>query len=282
MDFREEYKKSMAVNSPDRESIDRMKAAVLAMIAAGEGEAGIPTAKSKSVTLRRFAYIGGTAAACAVIAVSAATILPNVDQSSKIISEADTESAAEIPATLEEIIAESAAAAAEDFADDDYGSAEAAVDGDEATVDAAYDEDYSVSAETAYDTGAENGITVITSFDDTAENAEESAGSEEFDFEGTEETAAEDGKENPQTGGGQFESGEADEEDWYDGPIIVLSGKGWLTFKGERYTLCDEEPPAGTSVTALNPITNKYYEVVVGDGIIAVYYESELEGVYKK
>lgn len=42
MDLREEYKKSMESSSPDREAMDRMKAAVLAKIAAGEGEPGIP------------------------------------------------------------------------------------------------------------------------------------------------------------------------------------------------------------------------------------------------
>lgn len=89
MDLREEYKNEMESVSPDREAIDRMKAAVMAKIAAGEGEAGIPGEKKKPLPLRKIAYIGGAVAACAVIAVSAATILPSVNKNNGMISEAE-------------------------------------------------------------------------------------------------------------------------------------------------------------------------------------------------
>ena len=92
MDLREEYKNEMESVSPDREAIDRMKAAVMAKIAAGEGEAGIPGEKKKPLPLRKIAYIGGAVAACAVIAVSAATILPNVNKNNGMISEAECSS----------------------------------------------------------------------------------------------------------------------------------------------------------------------------------------------
>ena len=90
MDLREEYKNEMENVSPDREAIDRMKAAVMAKIAAGEGEAGIPGEKKKPLPLRKIAYIGGAVAACAVIAVSAATILPSVNKNNGMISEAES------------------------------------------------------------------------------------------------------------------------------------------------------------------------------------------------
>lgn len=92
MDLREEYKNEMESVSPDREAIDRMKAAVMAKIAAGEGEAGIPGEKKKPLPLRKIAYIGGAVAACAVIAVSAATILPSVNKNNGMISEAECSS----------------------------------------------------------------------------------------------------------------------------------------------------------------------------------------------
>lgn len=90
MDLREEYKNEMESVSPDREAMDRMKAAVMAKIAAGEGEAGIPGEKKKPLPLRKIAYVGGAVAACAVIAVSAATILPGVNKNNGMISEAES------------------------------------------------------------------------------------------------------------------------------------------------------------------------------------------------
>ena len=101
MDLREEYKKSMESSSPDREAMDRMKAAVLAKIAAGEGEPGIPevSKERKPLPLRRIAYIGGAAAACAVIAVSAATIIPNIRGANGMVTAGESSSAASIQAS---------------------------------------------------------------------------------------------------------------------------------------------------------------------------------------
>ena len=56
MDLREEYKNEMESVSPDREAIDRMKAAVMAKIAAGEGEAGIPGEKKHFITFLRWRH----------------------------------------------------------------------------------------------------------------------------------------------------------------------------------------------------------------------------------
>lgn len=109
MDFREEYKKSMESNSPDRETIDRMKAAVMAQL---ENSAQNEVPEKKPLNMRRMYYAFGALAACAVIAVSAATILPNVNKNSEIVSAADTSSnaAAEITNGDETGSAESAAA----------------------------------------------------------------------------------------------------------------------------------------------------------------------------
>lgn len=88
MDFREEYKKSMESNSPDRETIDRMKAAVMAEL---QNSTQNEVPEKKPLNMRRMYYALGALAACAVIAVSAATILPNINKNNDMISEADSE-----------------------------------------------------------------------------------------------------------------------------------------------------------------------------------------------
>ena len=108
MNFKDEYKKSAESISPDREAIDRMKAAVMAKLAEEQGEfpevpaepAKLPEAAEsephrKPLPLKRIAFIGGTVAACAVITVSAVTLLPNLRADSSLINEeAGTSSAA--------------------------------------------------------------------------------------------------------------------------------------------------------------------------------------------
>lgn len=78
MNFRDEYKKSAESISPDREAMDRMKAAIKAQL---ESEQSFPVTDTeqehkKPLPLKRIAYIGGAAAACAVVTVSAFTLLP--------------------------------------------------------------------------------------------------------------------------------------------------------------------------------------------------------------
>lgn len=78
MNFRDEYKKSAESISPDREAMDRMKAAIKAQL---ESEQSFPVTDTeqehkKPLPLKRIAYIGGAVAACAVVTVSAFTLLP--------------------------------------------------------------------------------------------------------------------------------------------------------------------------------------------------------------
>lgn len=85
MNFKDEYKKSAESISPDKESIARMKAAVMAKIEADpEGSADIPE-KKKPLPLRRIAYIGGAAAACACITLAAVVLIPRLNSSDNMI-----------------------------------------------------------------------------------------------------------------------------------------------------------------------------------------------------
>lgn len=86
MNFKDEYKKSAESISPDKEAIARMKAAVMAKIEADpEGSADIPE-KKKPLPLRRIAYIGGAAAACACITLAAVVLNSRLNSSDNMIS----------------------------------------------------------------------------------------------------------------------------------------------------------------------------------------------------
>ena len=63
---------------------------------------------------------------------------------------------------------------------------------------------------------------------------------------------------------------------------IVFSGGDWVSYAGERYTLCKRKPPEGTPVNAVDPVTRTHYHVVQSGGTIAVYQSGKLVGVYKK
>lgn len=84
MNFRDEYKKSAESLSPDREAIDRMKAAVKAQLENEQTPDAAEQEHRKPLPLKRIAYIGGAAAACAVITVSAFTLLPVFKQSGSL------------------------------------------------------------------------------------------------------------------------------------------------------------------------------------------------------
>lgn len=86
MNFKDEYKKSAENISPDKEAIARMKAAVMAKIEADpEGSTDIPE-KKKPLPLRRIAYIGGAAAACACITLAAVVLISRLNSSDNMIS----------------------------------------------------------------------------------------------------------------------------------------------------------------------------------------------------
>lgn len=63
---------------------------------------------------------------------------------------------------------------------------------------------------------------------------------------------------------------------------IVFSGGDWVSYAGERYTLCKRKPPEGIPVNAVDPVTRTHYHVVQSGGTIAVYQSGKLVGVYKK
>ena len=103
MNFRDEYKKSAESISPDRKAIDRMKSAVLAKLADEQGS--FPdiqqnpcnpekTSGRKPLLLKRVALIGGAVAACAVITVSAVTLLPGLNSSKNMLNEFTSSTAA--------------------------------------------------------------------------------------------------------------------------------------------------------------------------------------------
>ena len=107
MKFSEEYKKSAENMNPDRQTIDRMKAAVLKELQEHPDAPAQPLEEPKKpLPLRRIAYIGGAVAACAAITVAAVNLVPSLKASNVMISAED--------------IAEEAAAD-EAPADDAYG-----------------------------------------------------------------------------------------------------------------------------------------------------------------
>ncbi|MBS6586849.1 MAG: hypothetical protein KH345_11925 [Eubacterium sp.] len=146
MKFSEEYKKSAENINPDRQTIDRMKAAVLKELQEHPDAPAQPLEEPKKpLPLRRIAYIGGAVAACAAITVAAVNLVPSLKASNAMISSgaiADSSaSAAEIAgnetAAPEFLMIQNAATAgsAEDIAE------EAAADeapADEAPADDAY------------------------------------------------------------------------------------------------------------------------------------------------
>ncbi len=134
MDFREEYRKSVESNSPDREAIDRMKAAVMSRLNEEEtaGEAGSAAETPQKHVSRRlpvWVYAGAGAAACAVIAIAAANILPNVGKTGGMVSSGSSsdaymqETASETAVDCEDTAAETREELAkdDDFAADTAG-----------------------------------------------------------------------------------------------------------------------------------------------------------------
>lgn len=101
MKFSEEYKKSAENINPDRQTIDRMKAAVLKELQEQPDAPAQPLEEPKKpLPLRRIACIGGAVAACAAITVAAVNLVPSLKASNVMISSGDiadsSASAAEI------------------------------------------------------------------------------------------------------------------------------------------------------------------------------------------
>lgn len=109
MKFSEEYKKSAENMNPDRQTIDRMKAAVLKELQEHPDAPAQPLEEPKKpLPLRRIACIGGAVAACAAITIAAVNLVPSLKASNVMISSG--------------AIADSSASAADEApADDAYG-----------------------------------------------------------------------------------------------------------------------------------------------------------------
>lgn len=87
MKFSEEYKKSAENMNPDRQTIDRMKAAVLKELQEHPDAPAQPAEEPKKpLPLRRIAYIGGAVAACAAITIAAVNLVPSLKASNGMIS----------------------------------------------------------------------------------------------------------------------------------------------------------------------------------------------------
>lgn len=345
MDLREEYKKSMESSSPDREAMDRMKAAVLAKIAAGEGEPGIPevSKERKPLPLRRIAYIGGAAAACAVIAVSAATIIPNIRGANDMVSAAESSSAASIQESagadtsgdtgaeawdtaaageiqdstnIEGTASDSIAITWEGSLDDNMPNPEAGYDpGYGQTAEEFPDDSIDVMPDLIPNTGVDstpNKGSTVTEEPPASDEPDDSASDsitglpdkgytgEAWGF-GSAEICA-----TGEIGGSSDRDSEMSTEEYCDETAelgmtleddaaldteeaapereitIVFSGGDWVSYAGERYTLCKRKPPEGTPVNAVDPVTRTHYHVVQSGGTIAVYQSGKLVGVYKK
>lgn len=349
MDLREEYKNEMESVSPDREAIDRMKAAVMAKIAAGEGEAGIPGEKKKPLPLRKIAYIGGAVAACAVIAVSAATILPSVNKNNGMISEAEISATA---AGANEISGGGAAdtagshetgsaANADTFRTEDDVAVEETTDGtaeaasDTATDDRFWDDspDSGGVIDSITDSVPDDAVTpdAIPSDEPDKDNdtspgkLDDNKGWHDFGENTLEPSYTDDGR-NPESGfdtadiidkpdtdqGEPGITGECTMEDFMTGDnsfdfdetadcaeeteeeldteeapevreeIIIFTGRGWITFQGERYQKINMAAGAGERLQAYDPASGKHYTVVKKLSVIYVYQGGSYVGAYRK
>lgn len=349
MDLREEYKNEMESVSPDREAIDRMKAAVMAKIAAGEGEAGIPGEKKKPLPLRKIAYIGGAVAACAVIAVSAATILPSVNKNNGMISEAEISATA---AGANEISGGGAAdtagshetgsaANADTFRTEDDVAVEETTDGtaeaasDTATDDRFWDDspDSGGVIDSITDSVPDDAVTpdAIPSDEPDKDNdtspgkLDDNKGWHDFGENTLEPSYTDDGR-NPESGfdtadiidkpdtdqGDPGITGECTMEDFMTGDnsfdfdetadcaeeteeeldteeapefreeTIIFTGRGWITFQGERYQKINMAAGAGERLQAYDPASGKHYTVVKKLSVIYVYQGGSYVGAYRK
>ncbi|MGN1341170.1 MAG: hypothetical protein ACI4WS_12830 [Oscillospiraceae bacterium] len=139
MNFKDEYKKSAESVSPDREAMDRMKAAVLAKIAeeaehpaeVHEQHTEETSPHRKPLPFRQIAAICGTAAACAVVTISAMTLLPRLQSADTMVNESSTAVMNEVAGNAENRfdIADSLPVAADDVLEDAEAAAEDAGNG---------------------------------------------------------------------------------------------------------------------------------------------------------
>lgn len=271
MKFSEEYKKSAENINPDRQTIDRMKAAVLKELQEHPDAPAQPLEEPKKpLPLRRIAYIGGAVAACAAITVAAVNLVPSLKASNAMISSgaiADSSaSAAEIAgnetAAPEFSMIQNAATAGSA----EYIAEEAAAD--ESLVDNERPNPESGVIDTSGNTTSDNGSSTEDSWAETldcCDSTEEISISWEATYE------PDDDRGNPSAGGA-----------W----VIVRSPQGWLTADGERYdAVKNAAAPADISVFywANSPVENKDFCLVI-DGDMLYLFDDQMNylGGYKK
>ena len=115
MDFRQEYKKSAEIMNPSAEAMERMKRNILA-------KAALP--EKKAFPFKKLAYAGSALAACAVIAVAAANILPSMKAKNEMASDdVRSEAAVYAVADYDKTAAAGELSAAQDAADCADGAA---------------------------------------------------------------------------------------------------------------------------------------------------------------
>lgn len=105
MKFSDEYKKELRSLDPDEEALARMKAAVMNAVQQEKPKNALPLAK-------RVAVFGGSAAACALIAVCAVKLVPVLAKSNNIVAD-ETMSCASCAEAPESFAPDSAADAAD-------------------------------------------------------------------------------------------------------------------------------------------------------------------------
>lgn len=108
MKFSDEYKREMRAAEPDGEALARMKAAVMKAVQQEKPKNALPFS-------RRLALFGGSAAACALIAVCAVKLAPLISKTDKIT----TNETLSYASCAEDTAAEITMDAAADFADAD-------------------------------------------------------------------------------------------------------------------------------------------------------------------
>ena len=109
MDIRQEYKKCAEIMNPSAEAMERMKRNILAKAAQPE---------KKAFPFKKLAYAGSALAACAVIAVAAANILPSMKAKNDMAQEElHSEAAVYAVADYDKTAGSEAKSAAQDAAD---------------------------------------------------------------------------------------------------------------------------------------------------------------------
>lgn len=317
MKFSEEYKKSAENMNPDRQTIDRMKAAVLKELQEHPDAPAQPLEEPKKpLPLRRIACIGGAVAACAAITIAAVNLVPSLKASNAMISSG--------------AIADSSASAAE-IAGNETAAPEFSMIQNAATAGSAEDIAEEAAADEAPAEGAADSISDSTNKGHTNPAFAPDGSANEFvpvtyevPEDSTDESLIDNERPNPESGvidtsgNTTSDNGSSTEDSWAEtldccdsteeisisweatyepdddrgNPsaggawVIVRSPQGWLTADGERYdAVKNAAASADISVFywANSPVENKDFCLVI-DGDMLYLFDDQMNylGGYKK